>query len=95
MRCTREGRGAGRGTRNGDDGVLRDLGVLIGDVVEGWVVELVVGVGGMNWRLAVTTRTCAPHGWPQAPQVESIQYSDLVGDRHGLVQLCYPRSVDC
>ena len=38
-----------RGTRNGNDGVLRgDLGVLMGDVVEegeGWVVELVVGVG--------------------------------------------------
>ena len=38
----------GRGTRNGDDGVLRgDLRVLMGDVVvdgEGWVVELVVGV---------------------------------------------------
>ena len=39
-----------RGTRNEGDGVLRgDLGVLMGDVAEdgeGWVVELVVGVGG-------------------------------------------------
>ena len=39
-----------RGTRNGDDGVLRgEVGVLMGVVVkdgEGWVVELVAGVGG-------------------------------------------------
>ena len=47
MRCIRGRRircGGDRGTRNGDDGVLRVLvGVLTG---RGWVVDLVVALGG-------------------------------------------------